>query len=88
MNPEFLQVAPIVIAALTFVGTIIIGLMARSTHVLVNSRLTELLSVSIKSAHSEGKEEGRLVEQAAVATQAAAVAVGVQQEKDAVAVHG
>jgi hypothetical protein len=79
------DVALISIAILGLVGNIFIGLLCRSTHVLVNSRLTELLAVSIRSARSEGKAEGRAIEQNVVATTAAAVAVGVQQEKDAVA---
>lgn len=53
--------APPTLAALaTMVGNIRNGRKLKELHVIVNSRLTELLAASKAASHAEGKAEGRI----------------------------
>lgn len=56
------NLSAIILAAIAFLGLAVPGwlawLQARKNHVMMNSRLTELLDATRKSAKAEGKVEG------------------------------
>lgn len=61
---EWLQIAGLVVTAITAAIGLVIARMISTVHILINSRMTQLLDITRTGAKAEGVELGRLNEQA------------------------
>lgn len=56
---EILTIVAIVVAIIIGIPSWLTFFQARKTHIIVNSRLTELLELTAKSSRAEGRQEGK-----------------------------
>lgn len=58
MLTDIIQIANVVVAVISALAAIYAVIKVKELHIIVNSRLTELLERSGKAQRAEGKEEG------------------------------